>query len=104
LRAVADRVIRKETAEKKKLGFPIPIRVWLKDDKYYRIVKDMFSSATAEQFFHTELLLRLLEEHKSGKQTNEKTDHSRKIWTVYVFLVWYERFFGQEKLVHPREN
>jgi asparagine synthase (glutamine-hydrolysing) len=102
LRAAADRAIRSKTAEKKKLGFPIPIRVWLREEKYYNIVKEAFTSDAAKEFFNTEMLLKLLDEHKNGKNKNEKTDHSRKIWTVYIFLVWYERFFGQEKVVHPR--
>lgn len=101
LRGAADRVIRSKTAEKKKLGFPIPTRVWLKEDKYYQIVKDMFTSDAAEKFFNTKLLVKMLDDHKKGKNTNEKTDNSRKIWTVYIFLVWYDRFFGHGKPVHP---
>ncbi len=94
LRAAADRSIRSKTAEKKKLGFPIPIRVWLKEDKYYRRVREMFVSEAAEKFFRTDRLLKMLDDHKNGKNHNEKTDNSRKIWTVYIFLVWYDRFFG----------
>lgn len=96
LRAAADRVIQKKTAEKKKLGFPIPIRVWLREDKYYNRVKEMFHSKEAEKFFHVDYLNRLLEEHKA-----QKHDNSRKIWTVYIFLIWYERFFANGKPVHP---
>ena len=102
LRGAAEKVIRSKTAKKKKLGFPIPIRVWLREDKYYKRVKDMFTSDAAEQFFNTKLLVKLLEEHKNGRNTNEKTDNSRKIWTVYIFLVWYDRSFGHGKPVHPR--
>ncbi len=90
LRGAADRVIQKKTAEKKKLGFPIPIRVWLKEEKYYRRVEAMFQTDAAKQFFEVEQLQRLLREHKRGKH-----DNSRKIWTVYIFLVWYDRFFGE---------
>ena len=95
------RCIRSKTAEKKKLGFPIPIRVWLKEEKYYNIVKEMFESDAAKKFFDTKLLLKMLDDHKNGKNTNEKTDNSRKIWTVYIFLVWYDRFFEHGKPVHP---
>lgn len=96
LRAAADKRIRSKTAEKKKLGFPIPIRVWLKEDKYFAKVKEQFTSPAANQFFNTTYLNQLLEEHKNGKH-----DNSRKIWTVYVFLLWYDRYFGQGKPVHP---
>ncbi len=77
-----------QTANKKKLGFPVPIRVWLKEDKYYNIVKNHFTSATSEKFFNTDKLVYLLDEHKAGK-----ADNSRKIWTVFIFLVWYKVFF-----------
>ncbi len=101
LRGAAERVIRSKTAEKKKLGFPIPIRVWLREEKYYQIVKEMFTSEAAKQYFNTELLVKMLDDHKKGKNSNEKTDNSRKIWAVYIFLVWYDRFFGHGKPVHP---
>jgi len=96
LRAAADRNIRSKTAEKKKLGFPIPIRVWLREEKYYNRVKEMFSTKEAKQFFDVNYLMKLLEEHKTEKQ-----DNSRKIWTVYIFLIWYDRFFANGKPVHP---
>lgn len=94
LRAAAERSIRNKTAEKKKLGFPIPIRVWLKEEKYYNRVRAMFASSMAKKFFNTDLLMKMLEDHRDGKNTNEKTDDSRKIWTVYIFLVWYDRFLN----------
>ncbi len=76
-------------AKKKKLGFPVPIRIWLKEDKYYQRVKDAFLSPAAKEYFNTDKLVGLLNDHKAGKK-----DNSRKIWTVYMFLVWYEEFFG----------
>lgn len=79
-----------KTAAKKKLGFPVPIRVWLKEDKYYNIVKSAFESRSAEQFFNTEPLIKLLDDHKNGK-----ADNSRKIWTVFTFLLWYKVYFEQ---------
>ncbi|MFR2980265.1 MAG: asparagine synthase (glutamine-hydrolyzing) [Ruminococcus bicirculans (ex Wegman et al. 2014)] len=78
-----------QTAKKKKLGFPVPIRVWLKEDKYYNIVKDKFTSPQSEQFFHTDKLVQLLDDHRAGKY-----DYSRKIWTVFSFLVWYDVYFS----------
>lgn len=104
LRAAAERSIRSKTAEKKKLGFPIPIRVWLREEKYYNRVRAMFASSAAKKFFNTDILLKMLEDHRDGKNTNEKTDDSRKIWTVYIFLVWYDRFFEHGKPIHPSVN
>ncbi len=78
-----------KTAAKKKLGFPVPIRVWLKEDKYYNIVRDSFVSNDAEQFFNTDVLIKLLDDHRNGK-----ADNSRKIWTVFIFLIWYNVYFN----------
>ena len=80
------------TANKKKLGFPVPIRVWLKEDKYYEKVKEMFTCPRASKFFNTDKLVALLDQHRAGKY-----DNSRKIWTVYTFLVWHEVYFPEDE-------
>lgn len=90
LRKAAEGVLPEFTAQKKKLGFPVPIRVWLAQEKYYNIVKAEFESETAKSLFNNKILLKLLAEHKQGKR-----DNSRKIWTVYSFLVWHSQFFGE---------
>lgn len=88
MRLAAERHVPESAATKPKLGFPVPIRVWLREDAYYNKVKAAFESPAARQYFHTGELLRLLEQHKAGKK-----DNSRKIWTVYMFLVWYGVYF-----------
>lgn len=90
LRLAAKRHIPAAAAEKPKLGFPVPIRVWLRQQKYYNIVKTAFLSPAAVQFFNTKELIKLLDAHFAGKK-----DNSRKIWTVYMFLVWYKEYFGE---------
>ena len=87
-REAARRYIPEAAAQKKKLGFPVPIRIWLRQDKYYRIVKKAFLSREAQLFFHTEELMKLLDAHRAGRE-----DYSRQIWTVYTFLVWYRQYF-----------
>lgn len=89
MRAAANKYVPDMVAEKKKLGFPVPIRIWLKEDKYYNIIKTAFESKSAREFFKTEEIMKFLDDHKSGKE-----DNSRKIWTIYMFLVWHERFFA----------
>ena len=93
MRKAALRRMPEKWADKKKLGFPVPTRVWLTEDKYYGIVREKFLGETAEKYFDTELLLKLLDDHKNGK-----ADNSRRIWTVYTFLVWYDQFFDEETL------
>ena len=76
-------------AKRKKLGFPVPIRIWLKEDKYFDKVKSYFTNKSAKKYFNTDKLVKLLEDHR-----NEKADNSRKIWTVFMFLLWHEEYFG----------
>jgi asparagine synthase (glutamine-hydrolysing) len=89
MRQAAHRHLPDMVAEKKKLGFPVPIRIWLKDEKYYNMIKKAFTSEAAEKYFNTDEIVKYLDDHKEGK-----ADNSRKIWTIYMFLVWYEDFFG----------
>ena len=98
MRKAALRRMPEETAEKEKLGFPVPTRVWLRDEKYYNVVKEKFNGETANKFFNTEVLVAWLDEHFSGKE-----DNSRKVWTIYVFLVWYDIYFADEKTVNKPE-
>lgn len=88
LRGAAIKQLPERTANKKKLGFPVPLNDWLCEDKYYNKVKAAFQSDIAEKFFVTSELMKLLDDHKSGKALN-----MQKIWSFYTFILWYEQFF-----------
>ena len=98
MRKAAVRHMPEATAEKEKLGFPVPTRVRLRDEKYYNVVKTKFKGKTAEKFFNTDVLVSWLDSHFSGKE-----DNSRRVWTIYVFLVWYDIYFDEdsEKVEKP---
>ncbi|NLZ45168.1 MAG: asparagine synthase (glutamine-hydrolyzing) [Clostridiales bacterium] len=91
MRVAALKACPPQTANKKKLGFPVPIRVWLKEDKYYNIVKEAFTSEISSKYFNTDELVKILDQHRAGEY-----DNSRKIWTIYIFLVWYDVYFGNK--------
>lgn len=78
-------------AGKKKLGFPVPVREWLRKEPYSSMVRTCFQSQAAKEFFHVEKLLKLLDEHVSGTR-----DRWREIWCIYMFLIWYEVYFEKE--------
>ena len=88
LRAAAKDVIPTKAYEKKKLGFPVPIREWLKSPSFYEEVERTLNNATSKKYFNNKLINKLLEQHKIGKK-----DNYRKIWTIYCFLKWYEVYF-----------
>lgn len=88
-RLAAARHLAPKWAEKRKLGFPVPVRVWLRQDDYYGIVKAAFESPAAQEYFNVDTLVNLLNTHKASK-----ADNSRKIWVIYMFLLWHREFFG----------
>ena len=88
LRAAASKELPEKTAKMKKLGFPVPLSDWLMQDKYYNKVKEAFQSDIAGKFFVQSELMKLLDDHKSGKAKN-----MQKIWSFYSFIVWYDQFF-----------
>ena len=91
LREASERAIPHDWAQKEKLGFPVPVVNWLREERYYDEVLAWFTNDVAEQFFNTDELVKLLDEHKAG------TDRSRKIWIVYMFLMWYTIYFIDQK-------
>ncbi len=88
LREAAKQVIPNESYKKKKLGFPVPLRDWLKENDFYEEVKNTFNKEYANVFFNQKRIIKLLENHK-----NNKKDNYKKVWTIYCFLKWYEIFF-----------
>lgn len=88
LRNAAKAVVGEVNAERKKRGFPVPVREWIKEEAYAEAIGKAFKSQAAEHFFDTEWLEKMLDEHICGKK-----DHWREIWCVYMFLLWYEEYF-----------
>lgn len=95
MRLAAKRHMPEKSTARPKLGFPVPIRIWLRQKPYYDKVKKAFLSEAAQRFFNTGELLQFLDQHYAGKK-----DNSRKIWTVYAFLLWYGIYFG-DTLTEP---
>ena len=92
LRHAANRTLPDEWATRKKVGFPVPVKFWLREQKYYDFVKGYFTADWAAEFFDTEKLMKLLDDHFAGAAANQ-----RKIYTALTFLIWYERFFIKEQ-------
>lgn len=88
LRQAAARTLPPAAAARKKLGFPVPVRDWLRQEPYTSRVRAVFSRPPAGEFFNVRLLHTMLNHHLHGG------DCWRQIWCVYSFLIWYEQFFG----------
>ncbi len=88
LRTAAAKVLPQEIAFRKKLGFIVPIRIWLADERYNQDVKAKFRSNMAAQFFDLDEINAIFDDYIGGN-----SDNWRKVWTIYTFLVWYEEYF-----------
>lgn len=87
-RTAAAKVLPEEIAFRKKLGFIVPIRIWLADERYNADVRAKFNSEMAAQFFNIDEINAIYAEYVGGN-----SDNWRKVWTIYTFLVWYEEYF-----------
>ena len=87
-RTAAAKVLPEEIAFRKKLGFIVPIRIWMADERYNQDVQAKFHSEMAAKFFNIEEIQKIFDEYVGGN-----SDNWRKVWTIYTFLVWYEEYF-----------
>lgn len=87
-RTAAAKVLPEEIAFRKKLGFIVPIRIWLADERYNADVRAKFDSDIAAEFFNADEIKAIWNEYVGGN-----SDNWRKVWTIYTFLVWYEEYF-----------
>lgn len=90
-RKAANEKIPEEWSKRKKLGFLVPFREWIKEDKYYNIVRNIFNEEWVSEFFDIDKINTLLNNHYNGTNNN-----ARKIYTIYAFLVWYKVYFKQK--------
>ena len=90
LRKAAETVIPNESYKKKKLGFPVPLREWVREDDLYNEIKEKFNSDIAKKFFDVKKINKLLEDHRTNKK-----DCYKKVWAIYTFIVWYNEYFKE---------
>ncbi len=87
-RNAAAKVLPEEIAFRKKLGFIVPIRLWLADERYNADVVRLLNSDICEKFFNINEVKAIFDEYIGGN-----SDNWRKVWTIYTFLLWYEEYF-----------
>ena len=87
-RDVAKEVIPEEWAKRRKLGFPVPFFMWIKEEKYFSKVKDLFMQDWVSEFFDKDKINKMLDDHYAGIE-----NHGRKLYNIYIFLVWYKVYF-----------
>ena len=90
LRLAANNNIPAEIANKSNLGWPVPTKEWLREERYYKAIKESFNNDISLKYFNNKIINKLIDDHYK-----QKNDNSRKIWTIYTFIVWYNQFFQE---------
>ena len=88
LRKASEKVLPDEWAKRPKLGFPTPIKQWLKEPRFYKQVRALFEEEFVNDIFDQKKIIKLLDDNYEGDGS-----HRRQIWSIYTFLVWYKLFF-----------
>ncbi len=91
-------ILPKEVTERRKLGFPVPTRQWLRKE-HYQFARDLIGSNCLPDLFDREHVLRMLDDHRSGLR-----DNARKVWTIVIFLLWYEAYVEQSRVFVSKES
>ncbi|MDP3488280.1 MAG: asparagine synthase C-terminal domain-containing protein, partial [Bacillota bacterium] len=98
LRQAAKDWLPPEVANRPKRGFPVPTREWMKKD-WLHDVRRALQSPTAKNLINKQYALRLLDEHVAGKK-----DHSRRLWAILVFQIWYGLYIDQSISPVPQDQ
>ncbi|MBF0779309.1 asparagine synthase (glutamine-hydrolyzing) [Streptococcus cuniculi] len=88
-RRAAKNKLPESWAKRRKLGFVVPFVNWIKEERYYNIVKETFKKDFVGEFFDVEQINGLLDDHYNNVENN-----GRKVYTIYAFLKWYEQYFN----------
>ena len=96
LREAVRDILPPDAVRRKKLGFPVPTRKWLREE-HYAFARELIGDAACEDLFDRDRALRLLEDHRNGVR-----DNARKVWAIIVFLLWHQTYIGQSRLFVSR--
>jgi asparagine synthase (glutamine-hydrolysing) len=87
LRRALEPIVPPHVLNRPKLGFPVPIRHWLRAGELLDWAHQMIASSGADELIDIAAVRRMLDEHLAGT-----SDHSRRLWTVLIFLLWHAIF------------
>lgn len=94
MRKALETIVPAHVLHRRKLGFPVPTRVYLADDYGYSWARQVIADASTGQWIDPSAVVELLDEHRNGV-----ADHSRRIWTVLVFMLWHDLFVAETRTV-----
>ena len=87
LRRALEPIVPPHVLNRPKLGFPVPIRHWLRAGPLLEWAHEMLNASTADHLIDVDAVRRMLDEHRCGT-----ADHSRRLWTLLIFMLWHAIF------------
>jgi asparagine synthase (glutamine-hydrolysing) len=87
LRRALEPIVPPHVLNRPKLGFPVPIRHWLRAGPLLEWAHEMLNVSAANHLIDTDAVRRMLDEHRCGT-----ADHSRRLWTLLIFMLWHAIF------------
>ncbi|KAA0083632.1 asparagine synthase (glutamine-hydrolyzing) [Mycolicibacterium sp. P9-64] len=90
LRRALEPIVPAHVLNRPKLGFPVPIRHWLRAGELLDWAYATVAASQAGHLVDLDAVRRMLDEHRNGV-----TDHSRRLWTVLIFMLWHAIFVEQ---------
>jgi asparagine synthase (glutamine-hydrolysing) len=87
LRRALEPIVPAHVLHRPKLGFPVPIRHWLQAGELLDWAHEMLGATQADELIDVGAVRRMLDEHLAGS-----SDHSRRLWTVLIFMLWHAIF------------
>ncbi|MDT5091267.1 MAG: hypothetical protein QOH60_630 [Mycobacterium sp.] len=87
LRRALEPIVPAHVLNRPKLGFPVPIRHWLRAGELLDWAHTMLATSQAGDLVDIAAVRRMLDEHLAGD-----SDHSRRLWTVLIFMLWHAIF------------
>lgn len=87
-RNAALKYLPEDWSKRKKLGYVVPVRKWMHEEEFSKKIFAKLTGETAQKFFNIDMINQLIEENTSGKRAQH-----RKLWTIYMFILWYDEYF-----------
>jgi asparagine synthase (glutamine-hydrolysing) len=87
LRRALEPIVPPHVLNRPKLGFPVPIRHWLRAGPLLEWAHEMLNASATDHLIDIDAVRRMLDEHRCGT-----ADHSRRLWTLLIFMLWHAIF------------
>ncbi|MEG2597360.1 MAG: asparagine synthase-related protein, partial [Oscillospiraceae bacterium] len=88
--------VNPETFMRPKLGYPVPVRIWLRNE-LYEWARDIIMSSQADEYVSKTAALKMLDDHR-----DQKADNYRKLWSILVFITWHNLYIANAQSTRQR--